>query len=250
MKYIIGFVVLLAIFLTLFFSYQKERRVSITKTETETTESQNASPVIVSSIKTLVYLHTSGAKTEVNEPVLGYEGDKVETNSTGRALLQMENGTLTSVDYSTKIDIKTHSDDEHSSFFLTLGKVWSTVEKVFGKGEYYEIETQNAVAVVRGTSFGVSFDGEFTTLEVTKGEVLFVPVDKNGKRLYENAVLVKAGEKAVVGNDGVIKVSPLSERDKAGEWFIFNNGSSSTNGSANTLQVPDVRISDLLIRPR
>lgn len=203
-------------------------------------------------IKKTVYLYNaSSTKKEIIDPVQAFEGDEVETLEFGRALIQLQNGTLTAIDYSTKLVIKTHTDDGHTSVKLESGKVWSTVKKVFGQGEYYEIETQNAVAVVRGTSFGVSFDGTNTILEVTEGAVLLVPVDpETGERLYDKAVLVPAGKKAIIGKDGVIQISDLSPDDKGREWYIFNNGNL-TNGQTQTgANTTDVRVTDFQIKPR
>jgi tellurite resistance-related uncharacterized protein len=249
MKYLIGIVVVILVLFGLYLAFGKTiTTTTVVKTENSTTP---LSLVMVSAIKKTVNLYkTSDSKTEVIDSELAYEGNTVETLSSGRALLQTENGTLTTLDYSSKLVIQTHSDDQHSSFHLSLGKVWSTVEKVFGKGEYYEIETQNAVAVVRGTSFGVSYDGKFTTLEVTEGAVLFVPIDKDGNRLYDKAVLVPAGKKAVVGDDGIIKISDLTDSEKKLEWFIYNNGD--TSGATTQFQdaASQVRISDLLIKSR
>jgi len=208
-------------------------------------------PIIVSMIKKTVYLHASSTKTEIIEPSQAAPGDLVETLNSGRALIQLQNGTLTAVDYSTKLIIKTHPDDEHTSMRLESGKVWSTVKKVFGKGEYYEIETQNAVAVVRGTSFGVSFDGVNTILEVTEGAVLSVPIDAvTGERLFDRAILVPAGKKAIISNTGAIEILDLTSDDKTKEWYIFNNGNIISDKTQNNTDTTDVHVSDLEVRSR
>jgi len=233
MKYFIGIAVLGAVILTGYFIFG-------TGTSPAELNVAAAEPVSVSMVKQTVY-HSgaASARAEVVEPVKALEGDEVETLASGRALIEMQNGTLTTLDYSTKVTIKTHTDDEHSSMSLEGGKVWSTVEKVFGKGEYYEIETQNAVAVVRGTSFSVSYDGENTVLEVSEGTVLFVPIDpQTGERLYGEAILVTAGEKATVGKNGVVQA--------------LDNADTSTTPTVETSapsEAPDIRILDVDIRP-
>ncbi len=211
------------------------------------TTSNHTANMVLSMIKQNVYkIDGAKVKEEVIEPTKVYEGEEVETSDTGRALLQMENGTLSAIDYSTKLTVKTHIDDEHAGISLLAGNVWSTVEKVFGKGEYYEIETQNAVAVVRGTSFGVSIEGDNTVLEVSEGAVLFVPIDpKTGKRLYDKAVLVPAGKKAILGSAGVIEVFDMTKDDLQDEWYIYNNGLSETTastGASDDLHISDVEI--------
>lgn len=238
MKYYAGIIIAILILIGGYFVFTQNSTVTTTKTVKVTRE-----PIALSMIKKTVYHYASSTKQEVTEPVAAYEGDEVETLADGRAIMQMVSGTVTTIDYSTKIKIQTHEGDEHTKVGLESGKVWSTVKKVFGKGEYYEIETQNAVAVVRGTSFGVSFDGKQTILEVTEGTVLLVPIDENGERLYDRAVLVPAGKKAIVDELGNITVSDLDSADKSREWFRFNNNVSDAADS-------QIKISDLKAQPK
>jgi len=95
------------------------------------------------------------------------------TSATGRAVIEM--GTSKSVvDYSstvTLVPVTTHTTS--SRIFVAAGAVWSRVQKVFAQGEFHEIETRNAVAAVRGTSFSVRYSGETTTLVVAAGTVSF-----------------------------------------------------------------------------
>jgi hypothetical protein len=242
MKYYIGGAIL---FLALIGGYvvaHKTTTLSLQNTSTST------SPVLVNMIqKTVNVWADENTKKEVVDSLSAYEGNIVETLSSGRGLIQLKNGTITVIDYSTKIKIKAHSDDEHASLFLSSGKVWATVKKVFGKGEYYEIETQNAVAVVRGTSFGLSYINGVSHLEVTEGVVAFVPIDpKTGERLYDKTVLITAGNQATIKDDGVVVIVSLKPNDKKEDWYIFNNEKETENTTPSETQ-NSVRISNLQI---
>ena len=76
------------------------------------------------------------------------------------------------LDYDTELTLE-ESDDTgtHVRGSLGTGAVWARVEKVFGKGEYYTIKTQNAVAVVRGTSFSISYRNNVSKIEVAAGTI-------------------------------------------------------------------------------
>ena len=86
------------------------------------------------------------------------EGDIIRTSSTGRALLESPNGHPTILDYSTELTI-TNSEEQgnKTKFELFGGSLWSRAKKTAEKGEFFEIKTGNAVAVVRGTSFGLTW---------------------------------------------------------------------------------------------
>ena len=110
--------------------------------------------------------------------------------------------------------------------FLNSGKSWSKVQKVFKDNESYEIETQNAVAIVRGTSFGVYIKNGTTYLVVSEGSVFFVPVDKNTRERFLNrGVIVTASKKAYIDKNGNVVLGPITEMDTKDSWYIYNNKS-------------------------
>ncbi len=159
-------------------------------------------------------------------------GDTLATSHNGRGLLQERNGTVTILDYDTKLTLE-GSDGVHMSGFLGTGTIWARVEKVFGKGEYYKIKTQNAVAVVRGTSFGMSYKEGLTTLQVATGTVGLMPLDKvTGEPIEDKEILVLGGNKAITDDSGTIHVFPLSDADKKAPWYLFNNPSEPAPASA------------------
>lgn len=86
------------------------------------------------------------------------QGDRITTSATGRARLRWPNDTVTTLEADTQITIQNLSDGGFvSRIDLIFGDVWSKVSRVLGTGQYYEIQTQETVAAVRGTVFRFSY---------------------------------------------------------------------------------------------
>lgn len=83
---------------------------------------------------------------------------EIKTSATGRARIFYPNGTITNVENDTYLRVKKFDNSgSQSKLRLITGSVWVKVKNVLGKGEFYEIETENVVANVRGTVFGIQF---------------------------------------------------------------------------------------------
>ncbi len=206
------------------------------KTGGEPTESISAT---ATTLKTDLFLTPVGgqeAKIEKTTPVSS--GEVLRTSTTGRALLEEENGTAITLDYDTTFTFT--GDATHVSGQLAGGQIWARVEKLFGKGEFYEIETGNAVAVVRGTSFSVTSREGATVVKVAGGTVALIPKDeKTGKRIPDETVFVPGGQIAFVRTSDEtifasqdpeasaietrIDVRPLNTEEKKEEWYLLNN---------------------------
>jgi hypothetical protein len=172
-----------------------------------------------------------------------YQGDTLKTGSVGRGIVETENGTITTLDYLSEMTIVGgNASGTQSSGFLASGNLWARVKKVFDKGEFYEIETQNAVAVVHGTSFGLYARATSTTLVVAEGVVGIFPVDSVSRiRHPELEKKVPAGSKATVDIHGVILVSKISEKDARDSWYLVNNpraSNSVTNPKPKVIPTP------------
>lgn len=144
----------------------------------------------------------------------------VKTNSDGRALVAMESGKII-VDKDSELALADLPKGQTSGT-LNAGSVWSQVEKIFDKGEFYEIKTQNTVASVRGTSFGVSIKNGETTVYVTKGIVKVTP-KKDGVLEDDKSLMITAGNKATVDINGNISSQLLGTDDMRTEWYTLNN---------------------------
>lgn len=142
-------------------------------------------------------------------------GSKVKTSGTGRALIESTSSHITRLDYDSEITIS--EEQKQTSVALASGALWSRLANIFDSGESYEVQTPNAIAAVRGTSFGVWYQKNTTILIVIEGSVLFTPVGAEDK-----AVLVTAGYKATRVGTGPVVVEPLTKADRLLPWVVFN----------------------------
>ena len=212
-------IIIIVVAITAFFLLRGEEAV---------TESAvvNVSPALATTLApdmTLITTNNSKPQT-VGSSTPIYVGDTLATSRTGRGLLQWTNGTTALLDYDTKLTLEENDrTGTHVRGSLGAGTIWTRVEKVFGKGEYYEIKTQNAVAVVRGTSFGISYKGGMTALHVATGTVNLIPVDPStGEPLEGKEVLVSGGNKATLDDSGLVRVSPLTAADEQAPWQLYD----------------------------
>lgn len=175
----------------------------------------------VSTLEQSVSVKVAGVVTEVPTSTSTPVGSTVTTSPTGRALVDVE-GVRTVLDYDTTTTVT--GTLHKNSFELTAGALWSRVQKLAGQGEFYQIETQNAVAVVRGTSFGVSYVGDTTTLLVSEGVVSFFARDvATGKIDEASEVKVGPGEKAYRVGSGPVIHEKQTAKDTGTPWYRFNN---------------------------
>jgi hypothetical protein len=215
-KYLFGFIIFVILVLVFFFFFfKKDKKV----------ESLPKSNSFASVLEKSFYVDGLEQKREITEKTEVLEGEEVVTDSTGRGIIESLSGSVTVVDYSTRFKInKNREKPAEESIFLSSGNLWSRVSKVFGKGEFYEIETKNAVAIVRGTSFGVSYINKNTIIKVTEGKVFVVPVSTTTReRFYDKGIFVSLGYKAIVDENLKISISEITSNDKKDPWYIYNN---------------------------
>ncbi|HET7699790.1 MAG TPA: FecR family protein, partial [Candidatus Limnocylindria bacterium] len=103
-------------------------------------------------------------------------GDRVRTAEASHAVITFFDGSTIELEPSTTIQIDeaavTGSGARSISLLQTLGRTWSSVQKLTRADSKYELKTPSSTAVVRGTGFetNVSESGQ-TTLTVTDGSV-------------------------------------------------------------------------------
>jgi len=189
-------------------------------------EDQNLSslPFLVTTLKTDVFVKgvDDGDFALIGEEAEAREGASVKTSMEGRSIIESPNKQVTILDRNSEMTIALHTESE-TSMQLHAGKAWSRIEKALEQGEFYEIETQNAVATVRGTSFGTEYTDSSTIFFVAEGTVITEQIDPvTKKRMPETRMTVRAGSKAVVRSGVETVVSPLTDEDKRKEWYQFN----------------------------
>lgn len=202
MKKIIGALLGIGLLITLY---------SFLKTDSDQVFVQKVNP-----LQSGVFISSEGEERIASETQDVHTGDVIKTDTTGTALI--EGGHATYIEPSTTLHIK-ELRSEGSIFGLELGGLWARTQKVLEQGEFYEIETHNARAAVRGTSFGVLLGGTSQSMFfVTEGSIsLWQKNPETGEIIIESEVVVNAGEKAEVGEKGIIK-SALTQKDDSG-WF-------------------------------
>lgn len=128
-------------------------------------------------------------------------GDELENNSIiitdefGLANIYFPDGSVVRLDSNTEIKLQVGDYNESDGGLmvkigLTAGHVWSKILELTTPESYWEIETSNAVAAVRGTSFGVEYLNNSTKVLVSENLVSVVAKDIKSNNL-ENEVLVK-----------------------------------------------------------
>jgi len=156
-----------------------------------------------------------------NQKIPISKGTHVKTSLTGRAIIEFPNQTTTVVDKNSEFAV-TEIGENKTAISLALGGLWAKVQKVFGKGEYYQVETPNSVATVRGTSFGLVYANNITTILVAQSQVALISIDPVTKKQIGEEIIIDANHKGTVANGQAPKLEALTSADKALPWYIFN----------------------------
>jgi hypothetical protein len=104
-----------------------------------------------------------------NEPVLA--GDVVKTNTGGRLVLGISDGSQAIIAPNTTVEIRDLSSSPRTIFNVLRGKTRIMIQKMGGKPNPYRVTTPTTVIAVRGTIFDVFVKGKRTEVFVSEGEV-------------------------------------------------------------------------------
>lgn len=165
-RIIIGVIALIVVVLAGFVISRKGGSVA-----TQTSPSTSATPAedyTLSVITPTITLQKTGESTgtAVTGTVTVHQGDTITTSATGRARLRWPNGTTTTIESESSLVLtELGSNGSQSTLTLIVGDIWSKIRNALGSGEYYQVETQEAVAAVRGTVFRVSYHQHLTRVE-------------------------------------------------------------------------------------
>ncbi len=103
-------------------------------------------------------------------------GTIIATGDDGRCSLRLPSGTLIRLGSNTRVEVAslTRGDpaaERKESVKVTVGRLWAKVTKLFGNDSRFEVQTDHAVAGVRGTAFFVETDGERDQFVVDHGVI-------------------------------------------------------------------------------
>jgi hypothetical protein len=166
-----------------------------------------------------VTLKRSGAAdVAVTDTIEVMAGDQITTSVTGRARLRWPNGTLTTIEEDSKITISELSDGgSRSRIELIFGDMWSRVTRILGSGEYYEVQTQDTVAAVRGTTFRTTYRNRKARVQTLESKVRVVARRADGTTDDSTAVDVTADTQADF--DGAAPARRIALRKITSEEF-------------------------------
>lgn len=133
------------------------------------------------------------------------EGSAIKTSSSGRASVLYPNGTVVGIKESTGLVLADLDDSgNHSKIKLLVGGIRSKIENILGKGDFYQVETENMVASVRGTDFSVDFTNGVSEVEVFENEVEAQAINPKTGKFIEGAVIkLRAGEKIIIDSNNL-----------------------------------------------
>lgn len=149
-----------------------------------------------------------GGQEKVLEAPLNQEIDKdaVLTTAAGsQANIIFPSGSIARLDESSSVSLADFSNSDSSIFIklkLEAGNLWSRVQRLADKETDYEVETSNTVAVVKGTSFNMSFSEGKTKLEVFSNKVALKAIDPQTRQL-------------IVGAEAEVAAGSFAETDQA-----------------------------------
>lgn len=115
----------------------------------------------------------------VEKGMVFYEGDKLKTETDGKAEIFFYTGTKVRIANETEIEFTKDEKKKTKSVFVNFGKIWSNVRK----GDKFEIESIHGVASVKGTELENVVNSDGMDTWVISGLVLIH--NENGEVLAE-----------------------------------------------------------------
>jgi len=146
-------------------------------------------------------------------------GDIVKTDSSGLANIYFPDGSVIRLDSNSQIVISEADYDEDSKTLklkikLLAGRVWSKIFELATNESYWEVETANAVAAVRGTAFGVEYINDETVVIGWENTVEVEAIDVYSGR--------KLGVATVSANK-LLRVNETTARMSANEKYVLSD---------------------------
>lgn len=142
-----------------------------------------------------------------------YKGDVLKSEERSQAQLLFSDRSVVSMGPSAELVLSSIEPLDETrpkvSVKLVVGRVWARVQKWFGGGTAFTVETANAVAGVRGTSIFVGVDGSKLEIAVERGTGVVFGKDGKETELPPMTQIVVNGE--VFGEVGVLDLAALTD---------------------------------------
>lgn len=119
---------------------------------------------------------SGSASQEVTTETQVGTGDEITVSSDGRAALYWDGHGRTLIDAGTKLRVEEASrpagpDSIKAKILIDIGRTWTRIEQVLDVGSEVSAATNDVVATVRGTSFGVDRTGGTSAIRVKESKV-------------------------------------------------------------------------------
>lgn len=151
---------------------------------------------VVEAMGTVERVGRTGAQALHRGDRLG-DGEMVRVGDDGQARILVDDQAVVELSSGTSLRMQSARSAQGTSLRLFSGRLWAQVASLFGNG-VFEVETDHAVAGVRGTSFVAEVTGGETAVSVENGAV---------------EVSNRAGQRATIGALERLRVGPqLFER--------------------------------------
>ncbi len=180
------------------------------------------------------------------------KGDKlgadycVRTGKDSKLELTLPDGSLLRVAASSQVRLKSLIKGEgktkrNMNFKVTTGKIWANVNKLVGQDDSFQVNTENAVAGVRGTVFRVDLmEDQATVIKVysgavavsnapiyqrkadAKGDRVQVPGPQQVTKKKWEELVAKAMKEVRVAADGAMSMNDFTLASDQDDWVKWN----------------------------
>lgn len=174
---------------------------------------------------------TVSARREGKTPYPLASGDELDSDMmiaadrTGNANIHFQDGSIARIDHDTEFALEagTYAKSDRTlvvTMTLTSGRIWSRIMELATPASLWEVKTANAVAVVRGTAFGVEYENGKSRVIGVENEVTVIPLDpKTKKRVETAAVIVRPDTFVEITKEGATPVRPTPSELKEADWM-------------------------------
>lgn len=195
----------------------------------------------LSVLNKLVEVRSESNFAVVNASRVVHEGDEVRTDEAGQAELVYPDGSLTRLDSATQFRLLRLAEKSGKRAYrlgLKVGRTWNRVTKLTSSEGRFEVETSNAVAAVRGTTFMVECRIEnVCTITVFDGHVLVTARDGRSHLVGSSQSVTVTGA-SDLGDVKLISISDLAANDAFVADNLRRDGVAPSTSTASTSPTP------------
>lgn len=130
------------------------------------------------------------------------------------------------------IVLTTDPDTKRSKLSIVAGRVWVNVKKMLETGSM-EVEMQQAVCGIKGTTFVCEEIGGKSTLKVIEGTVEFT------SKINGEAVIVEGGQQVLADSGGLSDITAFDTAAEEAEWAALDALTASNEVGAEPTPEPD-----------